>query len=41
VVDGADRPVFASTIQYRGDRYRLRTYFSRSGVVPRARRARI
>jgi len=41
VVDGADRPVFVSTIQYRGDRYRLRTYFSRSGVVPRARRARI
>ena len=40
VVDGADRPVFVSTIQYRGDRYRLRTYFSRSGAMPRARRGR-
>ncbi len=40
VVDGADRPVFASTIQYRGDRYRLRTYFSRSGTAPRAWRGR-
>jgi GntR family transcriptional regulator len=40
VVDAADRPVFASTIQYRGDRYRLRTYFSRPGPVPRTRLGR-
>ena len=31
IVDSADRPLFSSTIQYAGDRYRLRTYFSRSG----------
>jgi len=30
VVDGADRPIMASTIRYRGDRYRLRTFFARS-----------
>jgi GntR family transcriptional regulator len=40
VVDVAERPVFASTIQYRGDRYRLRTYFSRATAVPGSRRAR-
>jgi GntR family transcriptional regulator len=26
----ADRPVLASTIQYAGDRYRLRTSFARA-----------
>jgi GntR family transcriptional regulator len=30
VVDGAARPIFASAIRYAGDRYRLRTFFSRS-----------
>lgn len=30
VVDTTDRPVFASSIRYAGDRYRLRTSFSRS-----------
>ena len=30
VVDGADRPIFSSDIRYAGDRYRLRTSFSRS-----------
>lgn len=40
VVDGADRPLFVSTIQYRGDRYRLRTYFSRSGAETRPSRGR-
>lgn len=29
-VDSADRPVLSSVIQYRGDRYRLRTQFARS-----------
>jgi DNA-binding GntR family transcriptional regulator len=29
VVDGADRPIFSSDIRYAGDRYRLRTTFSR------------
>jgi len=29
VVDAAERPLFASKIQYSGERYRLRTYFSR------------
>lgn len=32
VVDGAERPLFASKIQYSGDRYRLRTHFARSGA---------
>jgi DNA-binding GntR family transcriptional regulator len=32
VVDRADRPIFASVIRYAGDRYRLRTYFARSGA---------
>ncbi|CAN5244860.1 GntR family transcriptional regulator [soil metagenome] len=31
VVDAADRPIFSSDIRYAGDRYRLRTSFSRSG----------
>ncbi|MCU1578038.1 MAG: GntR family transcriptional regulator [Rhodoglobus sp.] len=31
VVDRLDRPMFASLIRYAGDRYRLRTSFSRSG----------
>lgn len=30
VVDAGDRPVLSSVIQYRGDRYRLRTQFARS-----------
>jgi GntR family transcriptional regulator len=30
VVDGDDKPLLSSTIQYVGDRYRLRTSFSRS-----------
>ncbi|MCU1411255.1 MAG: GntR family transcriptional regulator [Rhodoglobus sp.] len=30
VVDGADRPIFSSSIRYAGDRYRLRTFFSRT-----------
>ncbi len=30
VVDGADRPIFSSLIRYAGDRYRLRTVFSRT-----------
>ena len=29
VVDAADKPLFASKIQYSGERYRLRTYFAR------------
>ncbi|HEY2674161.1 MAG TPA: GntR family transcriptional regulator [Rugosimonospora sp.] len=39
VVDDADRPLFASTIQYNGERYRLRTFFARSATPPRARPA--
>jgi DNA-binding GntR family transcriptional regulator len=37
VLDSAERPLFASTIQYSGDRYRLRTFFTRSkaGVLHR------
>jgi GntR family transcriptional regulator len=30
VVDGAGHPIFASVIRYASDRYRLRTFFSRS-----------
>lgn len=30
IVDGTGRPVLSSTVQYVGDRYRLRTSFSRS-----------
>lgn len=30
-VDAADRPLFATTIKYVGDRYRLRTSFTRPG----------
>jgi GntR family transcriptional regulator len=40
VVDNADRPLFTSTIQYSGDRYRLRTFFSRSNALSRARGGR-
>lgn len=29
VVDAAEKPLFASKIQYSGDRYRLRTFFAR------------
>lgn len=29
VVDAADKPLFASKIQYSGERYRLRTFFAR------------
>lgn len=29
VMDAADRPLFASKIQYSGERYRLRTFFAR------------
>jgi GntR family transcriptional regulator len=29
VVDAADKPLFASRIQYSGERYRLRTFFAR------------
>ncbi|MCU1578043.1 MAG: GntR family transcriptional regulator [Rhodoglobus sp.] len=37
VVDAAEKPLFASKIQYSGDRYRLRTHFSRNafGRAPR------
>jgi DNA-binding GntR family transcriptional regulator len=31
VVDAAEKPLFASKIQYSGERYRLRTFFARSG----------
>lgn len=32
VVNSQDKPIFASTIQYAGDRYRLRTFFTRSAA---------
>lgn len=32
VVDGNERPLFTSTIQYSGERYRLRTFFTRGGA---------
>ncbi|MFZ4894058.1 GntR family transcriptional regulator [Plantibacter sp. Mn2098] len=32
VRDRAERPVLSSTIQYAGDRYRLRTFFARAGA---------
>lgn len=35
VVDAADRPMFMSRILYAGDRYRLRTSFSRLHATPR------
>lgn len=35
VVDAAERPILASTIRYAGDRYRLRTFFARSGPLNR------
>lgn len=38
VVDHADRPLFASTVRYSGERYRLRTHFSRSHAFSRASR---
>ncbi len=31
IVDAAGRPLLSSTIRYAGDRYRLRTSFSRTG----------
>ena len=37
VVGTGDRPLFVSTVRYRGDRYRLRTSFSRSHPFARAR----
>jgi GntR family transcriptional regulator len=37
VVDAADKPMFVSTIRYSGERYRLRTFFSRSGEGVRGR----
>jgi GntR family transcriptional regulator len=40
VRDEAGRPLFASTIEYSGERYRLRTVLTRAGGKPRARRAR-
>jgi GntR family transcriptional regulator len=36
-VDDAERPLFSSTIMYAGERYRLRTFFARSGAFPAAR----
>lgn len=35
VFDRADKPMFASTIRYSGERYRLRTVFARSGAFGR------
>lgn len=32
VVDGNERPLFTSTIQYSGERYRLRTFFTRGSA---------
>ena len=32
VFDRVDKPLFASTIRYSGERYRMRTFFARSGV---------
>lgn len=40
IVDAAGRPLLSSTIRYAGDRYRLRTAFSRSRVAPPARGAK-
>jgi DNA-binding GntR family transcriptional regulator len=34
-VDKAERPLFTSTIKYAGDRYRLRTFFARTGPLAR------
>ena len=34
IVDAAGRPLLSSTIRYAGDRYRLRTSFSRTGRAP-------
>lgn len=39
VVNDAGHPLFASCIQYSGDRYRLRTFFSRSTSLPSSRRS--
>jgi GntR family transcriptional regulator len=39
VVNSADKPLFASTVRYRGDRYRLRTFFLRSPAFARPSRA--
>ena len=38
--DEGGRPLFASTIEYSGERYRLRTVLTRSGGKPRAPRPR-
>ncbi|WP_395676515.1 GntR family transcriptional regulator [Inquilinus sp.] len=40
IVDAAGRPLLSSTIRYAGDRYRLRTAFSRSRAAPPARGAK-
>jgi GntR family transcriptional regulator len=32
VHDRADKPIFVSTIRYSGERYRMRTFFARSGA---------
>ncbi len=37
VVDDAGHPLFTSKIQYSGDRYRLRTFFSRAASITSAR----
>jgi hypothetical protein len=33
VVDAGERPLLASTIRYAGERYRLRTFFSRPNAA--------
>jgi GntR family transcriptional regulator len=38
VVNPADKPLFASTVRYRGDRYRLRTFFLRAPAFTRPSR---
>lgn len=40
VIDAAERPLFTSTIQYSGERYRLRTVFARSRGSTRPNRSR-
>jgi GntR family transcriptional regulator len=40
VADGHARPIFASVIRYAGDRYRLRTFFARSGAIQHQKGAR-
>jgi DNA-binding GntR family transcriptional regulator len=36
VLDDLDKPLFVTTIQYSGERYRLRTFFARSNVTSTA-----